>query len=411
MTYIEFFDKNSTENICACIARKPERVIFIGRDRKKMENAILRYNEILSKRGLKTELISKGISPNDLGRIVSMLEELTSKYENCVFDLTGGDELYLVASGIVFNKYPERKIELVRFNFHTGTVNDCDGNGEPEFKNMPTLSIEENVIAYGGRVIWGDDKFGMTHRWKITPELLSDIDIMWDICKKNAKKWNSLINMLAAAGRISRSENSLEQSANVTMLSSATESLITKKTFDLETVEALYDSGLLKSYEFNGANFRVSYKNSDVKRCLTKAGQVLEMKIYKSALEAKDEFGRPIYNDVLTGVCIDWDGESNKIDTENEIDVMMMHGLVPVFISCKNGLVDMDELYKLATVAERFGGKYSRKVLIASSLDLDTSFGRTLRTRAEDMGIDLIADNIIKMSNEELSRRIGNFWR
>ena len=44
-------------------------------------------------------------------------------------------------------------------------------------------------------------------------------------------------------------------------------------------------------------------------------------------------------------------------ETKNEIDVMLMRGVVPVFVSCKNGAVKMDELYKLDTVAQRFGGR------------------------------------------------------
>ena len=37
----------------------------------------------------------------------------------------------------------------------------------------------------------------------------------------------------------------------------------------------------------------------------------------------------------------------------NEIDVMMMHGMQPVFISCKNGSVETEELYKLLKTARR----------------------------------------------------------
>ena len=30
MTYIEFFDKNASENICACLSCAPDRVILLG---------------------------------------------------------------------------------------------------------------------------------------------------------------------------------------------------------------------------------------------------------------------------------------------------------------------------------------------------------------------------------------------
>ena len=39
---------------------------------------------------------------------------------------------------------------------------------------------------------------------------------------------------------------------------------------------------------------------------------------------------------------------------------------IPTFISCKNKLISMNQpLYELETVADRFGGKLVRKVLVA----------------------------------------------
>ncbi|MBQ3004644.1 MAG: hypothetical protein IJD88_01815 [Clostridia bacterium] len=69
----------------------------------------------------------------------------------------------------------------------------------------------------------------------------------------------------------------------------------------------------------------------------------------------------------MTGVVIDWDGKLHDentekvLDTENEIDVLMMHGVIPVFVSCKSSSVDSNELYKLNTIAEKFGGPYAKK--------------------------------------------------
>ena len=97
-------------------------------------------------------------------------------------------------------------------------------------------------------------------------------------------------------------------------------------------------------------------------------------------------------------VNIDWDGlfSGSKYifsGTNNEIDVLLMHGATPLFISCKNGDVKMEELYKLHTVATRFGGPYARKMLIASDMDkLDPKTVRALTCRAWDMDIFLVPD-------------------
>ena len=96
----------------------------------------------------------------------------------------------------------------------------------------------------------------------------------------------------------------------------------------------------------------------------------------------------------------------NKYDTENEIDVMMMHGVVPVFISCKNGEFTADELYKLNTVAECFGGKYSKKVLVSTAIDtFKKNTKEYLKQRIKDMDIKLIS-NVQAMSDGELAKEL-----
>ena len=145
------------------------------------------------------------------------------------------------------------------------------------------------------------------------------------------------------------------------------------------------------------------------------------MKVFLAALEAQEKDGSSTYNDVMNGVYIDWDGDintdKNGYDTENEIDVMMMHGMVPVFVSCKNGYIDKDELYKLNAVATRFGGKYAKKVLVASSLD-DSNASNYLRQRADDMGIRLVEGysnngnykDFTDMNDVEINRVIRSLW-
>lgn len=119
----------------------------------------------------------------------------------------------------------------------------------------------------------------------------------------------------------------------------------------------------------------------------------------------------PVYHDVMNGVVIDWDGDihecgvEDNFDTRNEIDVLMMHHFVPIFVSCKNGYVDMEELYKLNTVATRFGGKYAKKVLIATSLNSTGKAGRYLKERAADMKIKIL-ENVQEWSDAEFMSKI-----
>ena len=116
----------------------------------------------------------------------------------------------------------------------------------------------------------------------------------------------------------------------------------------------------------------------------------------------------------MCGVFIDWDGElhdrlDDEHDTENEIDVVLMKGVMPVFISCKNGTIDGEELYKLVAVARRFGGKYVKKVLIATYLGrkADSDSMKHLRQRAKDMKINFI-DGVHTLDSGEFYKMLRN---
>lgn len=152
------------------------------------------------------------------------------------------------------------------------------------------------------------------------------------------------------------------------------------------------------------------FKNEQIKRVLTKAGTILELKTFLLAKTITEQDGSPRYNDVMTGVFIDWDDEvhdrkGTQVDTENEIDLIFMRGLVPVFVSCKNGGVVEEELYKLNTVANRFGGAYARKVLIGTTLGKSGRGKQYFMERAKDMKIQVI-DGVHEMSDEQFIKAL-----
>lgn len=49
------------------------------------------------------------INKNSVEQIVETLADIVENEEDCVFDLTGGDDLVLVAMGIVYERYREKR--------------------------------------------------------------------------------------------------------------------------------------------------------------------------------------------------------------------------------------------------------------------------------------------------------------
>ncbi len=413
MTVIEFFDRDSAvENIVSTLLCAPEKVVFIGSNIKQINKSIKIYQSVAESRGLKVEFIPKGVNRNNLTVIIETLENIIEENDNCVIDLSGGDELYLVAVGAVYEKYADR-IKLHRFNINNGTMIDCDADGSLCASRPMQLSVEENIAVYGGRVIYDNEKTNATYNWSFDKEFRRDVHSMWAVCQKNASLWNAQINTVSMLCSVYLNKEALSLSVDVERAKNLFAAKKSKVVFEREIFTALEKAGVIENLSMSRERFGFKFKNEQIMKCLTKAGQLLELIIAVTAIELSDENSNAVYNDVKCGVYIDWDGvvqTDGKPDVENEMDVILMKGMVPVFISCKNGLVDTDELYKLSVVAQRFGGKFVRKVLVASELDEMGFRGEYIRARAADMGITVV-ENVDEMSEEKLERKISNFWK
>lgn len=409
MTYIEFFDKEVVDNFCACLSRAPEKIIFMGDNKAIISRYLERFRRLLDERGWKVELEIRGVNRNKLSDIIEVLSDIVENEPECVFELTGGTELYLIGLGAVCERYPDKNIQMQRYNVLENKLYDCDDNGKViADMTTPALSVTENVNLFGGEVAFSDEVENGTYRWRLDDDFIADIKNMWDICLgcTSTSLWNAQIQSFGAA--VSQSEGAGELSVFVpeAKLEKHKNSIFIND----HIVSRLEECGMINNFIHNGY-LAFDFKNEQVKRCLTKAGQALEMIVYALASEAADENGEPVYNDVMNGVYMQWNATADEEDrvhvTDNEIDVMMMRGVIPVFVSCKNGFVDIDELYKLNTVAGRFGGRYAKRVLVASALP-DTDAGQAIRQRASEMRIELIEPQ--NMTDDELKQRLASCW-
>ncbi len=417
VTYVEFFDRVDVENICTCLINPPKRVIMLGDKQKLLAKHSSRYKDILKRRGYDIEFVCRSINRNNLQDMVAALSEIVTDYDNCYFDLTGGGELYLVAMGIIYERYKHKNIQMHRFNILNNTICDCDQDGITiAEEQLPNLSVMENIYIYGGDIVYDDVKANGTYDWDLNTDFKNDIDKIWDICKKDVRLWNTQIGILEVAeDHRKKSDDPLNTKVSLKTLTNSLKAHGNHFVFIKHIFNKMYQDGLITSYKYdpNQDLFTITYKNEQVKRCLTKAGLSLEMKIYKTLKEVKDDEGNFVYNDVMNGVVIDWDGEihteEGENDTENEIDVLAMKGSIPIFISCKNGIVGNEELYKLTAVADKFGDKYARKVLIVTSLSPNSRASNDFRQRAKDMNIKLI-EGIQTMSTQEFNKTMRNIW-
>ena len=395
MTAVEFYDRTPVENVISALTTRPDKIIFIGENRQ-MRDFHTVYAAFLQRRHLDIQVEYRGINRHDISGIAQVLKDIVQQEEECLFDLTGGDDLTLVAMGMVYQQYKDTHcIYMQRCNVYNGRVTDCDNDGNTVYTGTPNLTVEELVAIHGGAVRYGGVADGYTYRWMLTDEFTDDVAALWNICRENPNLWNICLTALGNEG---------PQNGHTPMVTSSLARVegylagLSVPITDLHRLmHRIQSAGIIKDYRAQEGTISFCCKDMQIKRCLDKAGTVLEMKVLTAARRLMDKDGAPYYTDAMGGVYIDWDGEMHartdrEKDTGNEMDVVLMKGLAPVFISCKNGAVYDEELYKLSTVTARFGSRYAKKVLITSHLNKKGDSLLHFRQRTEDMGIRLVED-------------------
>lgn len=398
MTVVEFFEKSPFENMISCLAVKPQKLIFLG-EKTQMCESIATYEKFLSDKHINCKIETRSIDKNNLRSIVETLTDIIKTEEDCIFDITGGDDLALLGCGIVFAAYREKyPFKMQRIDLESGKIIDCDCDDELCFSGVFSLTVSELISLHGGVISPESLLPNPTHK--------RDVDTLWSIARQSNEEWNDAIAVLAEfEKRTSPKFDRMNITLDLSVLSSQIKDYNVKFTYYYSFITKLLQADIISDLSLDGNSFSYKYKNSTVRRCLNTPGDILEMKTYYEALTLTDD-GKPYFDSCDIGVTIDWDGivhapNDTKKDTKNEIDVILMRAVTPVFISCKNGAVPEIELYKLNTVAERFGGKHAKKILIATDFERDTENSELAYIqRAKDMGITFITDAALLSDND-----------
>ena len=392
-TLIELFDDCQIENMIAGLKFEPEKIIFLGFKKTMTAKRKADLAHFLEIKGLNIILEYEVVGRYDYQEIVDRLLYILGKNEECAFDLTGGKELVLLAMGNVASSH---NIPMFQFDIHNDKFIEIKACNELPKEKQISLTISENIALNGGSIInssYDDSK------WKLTNDFKGDIWNAWVVCARDCNLWNKNSTTFGLIEHFG-ANNGLYVKSDIKQVSS----IIDFPVFYEEILLGLRDKGLVQKCKVDENTLEFRYKNDQVRKLLLKGGNILELYTYMIANEISAE-NDDFYNDTDIGVFIDWDGvvhnfkESVK-DTRNEIDVMLMRGVKPVFISCKNGELKKEALYELDTVANRFGGEYAKRIIITTDAGNSFEGYKYIMQRAKDMNIKIISD-VNKMSKEE----------
>lgn len=390
-TIIEIYDDEQIYNVLAITEWKPRNVVYIGT--RKLKNKRIKNNIIscLRSLGLDTKCFFYSTDMLRIDSIMNELRQILETFGDCVIDLTGGSEVALVAVGMIARDMAAegRTIPLIRYDRYACCYRDiyccpaAEGvKSEPHFTVPATLALAGGVMKEHGHLTLD----------KLDEATADDIFRVWTIYKKHHRTWPKAVAYLQQISKNLESDELHVEAPGVVFggekISGA----------DKAVMADLAEAGIIENYQ-PGGNVSFDYKNRLMRSCLCDTGICLELYVFAVAHRSG------IYDDVQISVVIDWDGNLEaKINTINEIDVMLTRGMVPVFISCKSGSPNVTTLNEIKTLASKFGGMMARPVLVTMA-DIRKR-DRYLWQRGQDMGVDIIdREDLI---NDRLSKRLYN---
>lgn len=407
MTLIKCFAESHIDNITACLRLKPEKMILLGSGME-MKEAVSRYRKFLKNRGLSLAVTAFDTGGNDYHSVCGAMRILANREKDPVIDLTGGDETAIMAVGAVVAEMEaagRKRIRVERYDRKTDRVYDCLQRNRSYPENRAEVSIEELLALHGGALCPGS--------YRPPKEFaLEDLEEVWKLVAKDPSAWNENAKALGVYER--RRNDKEDKNHIVVSLEECDVKDAVKEAQVRAFLKKLQAHGVVKDNS-NEDRLDYTYCSPMMRLCTEKAGNVLELKTLMEAC-AIMENGRPFFQDARMSVTIDWDGklpvsaEKMVPETRNEIDVVLMHGTSPIFISCKNGKIPEEELYKLNTVARYFGGPYAGKMLVAAKLDRKSDqANESFMQRAWDMDI-LLMENGAKLSSTEWQEKLKHAW-
>lgn len=390
---IEFFDQDYLENIIASFDGSFDKVIFFYESQnEEIVKESSKYLKMFLEQSKKMSVEFRMIEPFNYSSVISAFDQLPAENTQYVFDTTGGSNFFIAVAGHYAAYLPqENEIRIYDINKQL-----CHSNSEEKSRKitLPKLKVEEVIKIHNASVIKEPDSL---IRHTISDADLKILERLWKLASRAPAQWNRFIQ----SARIMHPSKKIN-GKNVVKIRDTV--LNDDRECHDTVINRLKGYGFVKhahkkSGENNTGAEEITYElfiPDSISYVFKKAGNLLEMYTYAAA----DRCG--CFNDVVTGVYLDWDTEKNKSndETTNEIDVIATAGCIPIVISCKNTNIVKEYLYELETVANHYCGKYSRKVIVTSAKTLPA-----VRNRANDMGITVI-DNLAETGFKNFQEKL-----
>lgn len=378
-TLIELYDERPIENVLASEVFQPERTVFLCpaeiAQNQTVRNQMTRFFE---KCIPGTETIFMESSPYNTDKLLKQLQKVVSEYEDCVIDITGGTDAALFACGklCAITDVPAFTYSRKRncfYDIHKAPFSDGS------LPCMVQHTVEDCFLMAGGAL-----RMGRVDN-RILKGYLKTIDPFFELYMKYRKEWNDAVTYMQ---RVSQNKKEEPVSLHVDAPVKFRDTYRKIRKAPKELLKDLAGIGFLNNLDIGDEQVSFDFRDLQIRTWLRDVGSVLELYIWKACVDSS------VFNDVMTSAIVDWEGDYKRDNVTNEIDVMAMLGIVPLFISCKTCDITTEALNELAVLKDRFGGKGAKAIIVTAE-----NCRTITRHRATELGIEVIDLEDLQVGN------------
>ncbi len=336
MILISFYDNDVICDLMPVFTLKPDKVYVIYDIRRCRRNDIKNLTKAINKKLPESKVTPVECDSYSIKSTTAAFSKIIDENtgEKVYVDVTGGPEL-LTATGCSYARAKggiplyldlERRLLYQVFD-------------ENESFKAARISLSDYLTAIGAK------QFSNSHRVPVKEEF-DRIMEMAEYIFDNLNAWSRFEKYM---------ESVIGGEEIYEFIFDKREMMKTYSESNAEDMQKLLDKfcelGFVSS--LSKIDYEISYKK--YRQYLTTYGIWLEMYIYIKALH--------YYDEVYLGFIIDWGNDDTVNSNDNEIDVIVMDGSTPVFISCKTRKPEAKDVCEVGFLASRLGGKRARSVL------------------------------------------------
>lgn len=359
-TVIEFYDKDNIKNIMGILALKPEKAVYLYDRELKDETVFLALENCFKVHIPDIIVETYPVNINDINSMYSTAKKVILENTQCFVDLTGGSELMIIAG---YKTNTLRHNKAVHTDIISGKVFDIETNAE--IAKIPKLSLTDFFNARGAALS------GNSHSAP-SPE---DFDRILNMCQfvfRNPKTWKDLCSFIQTSMGKTLPYDLFLHNKNI----------FHKNIGKIELMlEKFRENGFIKNLSVTKNSISFEFCDKNAKAYLISYGIWMELYVYISAVKSN------AFDDVALGMMIDWN-VYDKMQVNNEIDVVISDNSVPVFVSCKFTEANVPALNELLIAKKRIGGWFSKGVIVTFGEEKVKNTGTY--QRAQSLGIELL---------------------